>query len=57
MITNEQRKLLTGLEKIEPLKLNFWNVDMLTADIAISDKLNEVIEAVNLLIELNKGVK
>jgi len=47
-IVDEQRKLLTGLEKIEPLE----------GGLTVIDKLNETIDKVNRIIDyLNQGVK
>lgn len=58
ILSSESKTEISGLEKIEPFKEFFWNVPTTGAAFEISNKLNEVIEKVNLMMEvMNKGVK
>ena len=44
-----------GLDAIKPLTLGFAPNNMFNQDYAITDKLNEVIRKVNLLITIENG--
>lgn len=54
----EPMAVIPGLEKIEPLKLRINFADLFSNDGHLENKLNEVIEAVNKMMEvMNRRVK
>ena len=57
-ISSNAKFSAVGLEKIEPLKIKVFFGDTFGQTTDVANKLNEVIEKVNLMMEvMNKGVK